>query len=183
MSNTKTMSFVSSAVFWGVIIIIFGFSILLREIFHIHFPFLRVIFGMLLIYWGVKVIAGGFRQNWGNSNIVFNEANISDDGSKRDYNIVFGNGTIDLFKMEMPTSNKSIEVNAVFGSGRLILNDSIPTLVEMNTVFGSVNAPDKSKNAFGSSVYTNSAYKEGLPYLKVEANAVFGSIQIQSNKW
>ncbi len=177
------MSFVSSAVFWGVVIILIGLSIILREVFDIHFPFLRVFFGILLIYWGVKVIAGGFNRSWGSNNIVFNEANIDDDGTKKEYNVVFGSSRVDLFKMQMPTSDQKLEMNVVFGSGKLIINDSIPMRIEMNAVFGNIQAPDRTKAGFGTSIYTTSAYKEGMPCVRLETNAVFGSLQIQSKKW
>jgi hypothetical protein len=182
MSNSKNMSFLSSAVFWGAIIILFGLSIILREIFHIHIPFVRIIFGFILLYWGIKMIAGGFNRNGNDHSAIFRESNMKYDGKQREYNVIFGNGTIDLFRIENNSTEK-IEVNVVFGSGVLILNDSIPTRVSMNAVFGSVSAPDKSTNGFGESVYTTSVYKEGSPYVKVECNAVFGRVVIQNQRW
>src|SRR4051812_40764150 len=110
MSNTRSMSYFSSAAFWGIIIVLIGLSIILREIFHVHIPFVRIIFGVLLIYWGVKMIAGGFVRSWGRSDAIFTEAKMKYDGDQRKYDIVFGNGTIDLFKMEMPSENKQVEV-------------------------------------------------------------------------
>lgn len=177
------MSFFSSAVFWGVVIILIGLSIILREVFDIHFPFLRVFFGILLIYWGVKVIAGGFNRSWNNNTVVFNESNIDYDNSRKEYNVVFGRSSIDLFKMPMPTRDERIEMNVVFGSGKLIINDSIPMRVEMNTVFGNIQAPDRNKAGFGSTHYSTAAYKDGEPCIRLEANAVFGNIEIQSKKW
>ena len=183
MPNIRTMSFFSSAVFWGVIIILIGLSIILREVFHVHFPLLGVFFGLLLIYWGVKVIVGGFNRGWGSNNVVFSESKIEDNEGKREYNVVFGSTSVDLFKMQIPTSDQRMEMNVVFGSGKLIINDSIPMRIEMNTVFGSIQAPDRNKGGFGTTHYTTSAYKEGQPSVQLETNAVFGSIQIVSKKW
>ena len=72
MSNIRPMSFLSTAAFWGVIIVLIGLSIILREVFHVNIPFVRIIFGVLLIYWGVKIISNGFypkiiRQSWRSS--------------------------------------------------------------------------------------------------------------------
>ncbi len=176
------MSFVSSAAFWGGIIVLFGLSIILREVFHIHIPFVKIIFGFILIYWGVKMICGGFNRPWSHNSTVFSESNIRYDDSQREYNIIFGSGTIDLFKLEN-TGNKKIEINVVFGNGILILNDSIPTKVEMSSVFGSAEAPDKSVNALGKTNYTTSAYKEGEPFIFVDAKVVFGKLDVQSKRW
>lgn len=107
---------------------------------------------------------------------------MSYDDSQREYNIIFGSGTIDLFKIEN-TGNKKIELNVVFGNGILILNDSIPTKVEMSSVFGSAEAPDKSVNALGKTNYTTSSYKEGEPFIFIEAKVVFGKLEVQSKRW
>ena len=177
------MNFISSAAFWGVIIILFGLSILLREVFHVHIPFVKIIFGMLLIYWGVKMIAGGFGKSRQGNSAVFGEAQMEYDPQHDDYDIVFGSGTIDLFKMDAPMKNKKIEVSVVFGNGTLIVNDSIPMKIEMNAVFGANILEGKQVNALGKSYSTTSAYKEGMPYVFLETNAVFGRLTIQNKKW
>src|SRR5438128_1704429 len=131
-----TMSFFSSAVFWGVIVILVGLSIILKAVFGIHIPFLRILFGLILIYWVIRIIsdgAFGFRRT-GNS-AVFGEAHINYNEKQQDYNIVFGSGVVDLFKMDSSLTNKRIEVNVVFGNGTVILNDSIPILVEVSSAF------------------------------------------------
>ena len=177
------MTFFSSAIFWGVIVILVGLSIILRAVFGIHIPFLRIIFGFVLIYWGVKMITGGsFRFSRSNS-AVFNEARLDYDDSQREYNIVFGSGTIDLFKMEANPPNKRIEVSVVFGNGTVILNDSIPILVELSSAFGAATTPDKTLNALGKSTFSTSAYKANEPYVFIKASVVFGKLDVQVKKW
>jgi predicted membrane protein len=100
-----------------------------------------------------------------------------------DYDIVFGSGTIDLFKMETPVQKSKIEVSVVFGNGTVIINDSIPMKIEMNSVFGASIIEDKRINALGKTYNTTSAYKEGQPYVLLETNVVFGKLTIQSKKW
>ncbi len=183
MSNSQTMSFVSSAAFWGVLIILFGLSIILREVFHINFPFFRVIIGILLIFWGIRVITGSSWKNRTDRSNVFSSYDVPYDNSKKEYNIILGRGNIDLFKAEMPDKTRKIEVNVVFGNANLILNDSIPAQVEMNAVFGSVRSDSEKSGGFGSSVYSTSAFKQNEPYYRIEANAVFGSLTIENKKW
>jgi len=183
MSNSKPMVFLSSAAFWGIVIVLFGLSIILREVFHIHFPIFKIVIGGLLIYWGAKMIAGGLSRSSPSGNeAVFGNSDMADDGIRKEYNIVFGNANIDLFKMEFKESRK-IEVNVVFGRGILVLNDSIPVMVEMNSVFGSSEAPDRSSTALGKTTYTTSAYKAGEPHVFIETNVVFGKLEIQTKRW
>ena len=177
------MNFISSGTFWGVLIILFGLSILLREIFHIHIPFMKIIFGLMLIYLGVKVIAGGSWKNRSGNSAVFSESEMQYDPAHDDYDIVFGNGTIDLFKIETPVQKRKIEVSVVFGNGTVIVNDSIPMKIEMNSVFGASILEDKRINALGKTYNTTSAYREGQPYVLLETNVVFGKLTIQSKKW
>ncbi|REK48910.1 MAG: hypothetical protein DWQ48_08505 [Bacteroidetes bacterium] len=177
------MSFLSSATFWGIIIILLGVSIILKEVFHIQFPFFRVIIGLLLIYWGIKVISGSTWKSRSSSSAVFGEQEMKYSSDEKEYGFVFGTGTVDLFKAEVPVQNKKIEVGVVFGNATLILNDSIPAIVEMSTVFGAVNAPGRSVAMIGNSNYTTAAYKSDQPAYRIEAGAVFGKIDIISKKW
>ena len=183
MSKSRTMNIISSGTFWGVIIILFGLSILLREVFHIHIPFMKIIFGLILIYAGVRVIANGAWKSKGSNTAVFDDSEMKYDSSHDDYDIVFGSGTIDLFKMETPTQKRKIEVSVVFGNGTVIVNDSIPMKIEMNSVFGASILEDKNTNALGKSYNTTSAYVEGQPYVLLETNVVFGKLTIRSKKW
>ena len=177
------MNFISSGTFWGVIIILFGISILLREVFHVHIPFMKIIFGLFLIYLGVRVIAGGRWKDRANNTAVFSESEMHYDPHHDDYDIVFGSGTIDLFKMDMPVQKRKIEVSVVFGNGTVIINDSIPMKIEMNSVFGASILEDKRINALGKTYNTTSAYREGQPYVLLETNVVFGKLTIESKKW
>jgi len=183
MSKSRIMSFISTSAFWGIVIILFGLSILLREVFHVHIPFVKIFFGMLLIYWGVKMIAGGFWKNNSSNTSVFGESDMQYDSRHDDYDIIFGSGTVDLFKIETPTQNRKIEVSVVFGNGTLIINDSIPMKIEMNSVFGASVLEDKRINALGKTYNTTSAYREGQPYILLETNVVFGRLAIQTRKW
>ncbi|CAN5447677.1 hypothetical protein BH11BAC1_BH11BAC1_03390 [soil metagenome] len=183
MSKFRNMSFISTGVFWGVVIILFGLSIILREVFHVHIPFVKILFGLILIYWGVKMIAGGFWNSGSRNSSVFKNSEMQYDPKHDDYDIVFGSGTIDLFKVEAPMQNRKIEVSVVFGNGTVIINDSIPMKIEMNSVFGSSVMEDKRTSAMGKTYNTTSAYKEGQPYILLETNVVFGRLDIKSKRW
>jgi predicted membrane protein len=183
MPKNNSMHFLSTAAFWGALIVLFGLSIILREVFDIHIPFVKIIFGFILIYWGVRMVFGGFGHTISNNSAVFGNAKMTYDSDQKDYSIVFGNGTIDLFKMEMPTEKKKVDVSVVFGNGQLIINDSIPMKVKMSAAMGEFVAPDNKLNAIGNSTFTTSTFNENQPYVLVNASVVFGKLVLESRKW
>ena len=92
-------------------------------------------------------------------------------------------GNRDLFKIELPDKNRTLEVNVIFGDGKLILNDSIPTRVDISAALGSVHTPDRTTNGLGNSVYTTSSYRENIPFIRIKASAVFGKLIIENKRW
>ncbi len=46
----------SSGIFWGILLVIIGATVLLRNVFDIHLPLWDVIFPALLILWGVSML-------------------------------------------------------------------------------------------------------------------------------
>lgn len=186
MQKERHMGFFSSGVFWGAVVILLGISILLRTIFHIHLPIVRVLFGVFLLYMGIRIIAGGFwRGGWGynGNSTVFGNANMKYDSDKRDYSIVFGNGTIDLSNIRSVIDDRTVEVNVVFGNGTVRVNDTIPVIVRSTTAFGNTVMPDRNGAAFGEMQYTSPSYVAGQPHLTIETNCVFGKITVQKSQW
>jgi hypothetical protein len=177
------MGFFFGATFWGLLILLFGLSILMREVFHVHIPFVRIFIGIMFVYFGCRIIAGGFWRHsgwYGGNNAVFGNANMQYESGVSDYSVVFGNGIVDLTSINTVTANQRINVDVVFGNGTVKLNDSIPAKVELSTAFGSAVTPDRTINALGKSYYTTPAYRDGAPYLFVKADVVFGRLVIQT---
>ena len=56
------MRFLSSGIFWGFIIILFGIVILIKTVFHINIPFFRILIGILIILFGISFIVGAVSQ-------------------------------------------------------------------------------------------------------------------------
>lgn len=179
------MGFLTSAVFWGIVIILFGLSLIIKEVFHINIPIFKIVFGLLLIYWGFRVLLSGIYKNGfsKDQDVVFGNKKFEYVETINSYDIVFGSGVIDLFKISENELSRTIKVDVVFGNGTILLNENIPTLVKMETAFGSVQAPGNSVNGFGEKVFTNATYSPEKPHLLVKASSVFGRIDIQFKKW
>ena len=69
------IDFIFSGTFWGIILILFGISIFLRS-FDIIVPFLRIIFGLFVIYVGITILSGGSIFTDDPNSAIFNEIAI-----------------------------------------------------------------------------------------------------------
>ncbi len=52
------MGFLASGVFWGSVIILFGISIILNSVFGISIPVFKIVLALILIYFGISILAG-----------------------------------------------------------------------------------------------------------------------------
>src|SRR3990167_11442174 len=52
------MEFKMSAMFWGLLFVAFGITLILETILKIDIPFFKIIFALALIYWGLSILLG-----------------------------------------------------------------------------------------------------------------------------
>src|SRR6185295_20118863 len=96
----------TSGVFWGSILILWGISVIIETAFHVHIPLFRIVFAFTLIYIGIRILAG---KSWwpGGSSVItekeaiFGNAKFGGKDLKDDYSIVFGHGDVDLTDAEL----------------------------------------------------------------------------------
>jgi len=172
------MGFLFSGVFWGVVVIIIGISIIFKTVFKIDIPVFRIIIALIFIYAGIKIITGGFGKPAIKNGVFFGEANITGDIKNKEYNIIFAKGDIDLSAFELPDRTEEFQLNTVFGHGRLKINSSLPVRIQVNTAFAGVKLPNGNNVAFGEYFYETKAYKEGEKHLFIKASAVFGALEV-----
>jgi hypothetical protein len=173
------MSFLFSGLFWGVVLILLGISVIINIFFKVHIPFFRIIIALFFVYIGLTILLGGSRRLYNGQNIIFGESIIESIRSKATHNIIFGKGIIDLNKFELQDKDNRIEINVIFGGGVVKLNPDIPTVVKTDTVFGGVRMPDGNTTAFGSYLYkTKNVTNEQENHLVIKAAVIFGSLDI-----
>jgi hypothetical protein len=168
------MHFVFGSFFWGMIILLIGLGIILRA-FNINLPLVRIFFGLVIILIGVKLLIGvsGAKVK---SATFFDNRHWESSSMNRDFNIVFGSGLIDLTKGDTLNQFTKREINVIFGSGTVLLNENIPTEIDVNTVFGQVHLPTRDISFFGQDTYRVKADNDSTKVMRIEANAVFGEI-------
>ena len=172
------MPFLFSGLFWGVMLVLFGVSMILRAMFNLDIPIFRIVFALVIIYFGIKLLVG--RQAFkGERNFsMFRNSDVTMSESGGEYNVIFGQSNIDLSNIDISESSKKVNVDVVFGSGNLLIDPRIPTKLKISTVFADCKLPHRNINFFGDSNYKTPAFVEGENYLLLNIDVVFGNVVI-----
>jgi hypothetical protein len=170
--------------FIGILIILLGLGIIVNVIFHIHIPIFKVLFGLILIFIGLKIIFGSwisFPSCQGKAgNVIFQERTYRGlPGDSKEYNALFGKVFVDLRGIELKEKVTPIKIKAVFGGAEVILSETTPVRIRGDAVFGGVQFPENMAGAFGTSTYQSKNFNENQNYLLIEATSVFGGIVIR----
>ena len=170
--------------FIGVLIILLGLGIIINVIFHIHIPIFKILFGLVLIFIGLKIIFGSwisFPSSQGNSgNVIFQERTYRGlSGDCKEYNAVFGKAVVDLRGIELKDKITRIKISAVFGGAEVLLSEATPVRIKADAVFGGIHLPENISGGFGTSTYQSKNFDETQNYLVIEGTSVFGGIVIR----
>jgi len=172
-----------SKLFWGLVIILIGVSIIINHVFKIDFPLFKVIIALLIIWFGISLLLGSFnfkKVSSGEFSSVFSGQNYSPDRIDDDteFNAVFGSSKIDLRNTEFTKDDINIEINAVFGSVKVYLPKHVRVSVKASSAFGSVRGPSHRQDGIGEQQFTEGA-ESAKTNLRIEASAAFGSIRVE----
>lgn len=173
------MGFLTSGIFWGILLVLIGLSIILKLIFGINFPVFRVVIALALIYWGVVLMSGISFKNRASSSVVFGEGKMNYSKDQREYNTFFGKSFIDLTGVQGRDVSGEKEFNVIFGRADIIIDDSRPLRINAASVFGAIDFPDETVINFGSRTYKTTACRENEKCDEVKVNVVFGSVFIR----
>lgn len=172
---------------WGIVFIVIGIIILINTIFGINIPIFRILLALLLLYAGFSLLTSSTRTktyqysnaSMKSTHVVFNKRSFKNEELSESYQIVFGEGIIDLRKqtIDIPTT---LDINITFGSAQLRLNPDVPTLITASASFGKVEFPDNASISMGSQTY-RSHPQDIAPVLTIRANVSFGSLEIEKD--
>jgi len=173
----------SSSIFWGIILILIGLSLILRVAFNVDFPFFKFLLALFLIYLGIRIFIGKDFRLFSDVNdehtVIFSQRTVTSVENGKEYNVIFGNGIFDLRNFEVTGDEEvTVKVNTVFGSSEVLINDSIPLEIKANTVFAGSKMPDGNMSAFGEARYNNESLST-TPLLRIESNTVFGGFLVK----
>lgn len=175
------------SMFWGIAIIVVGLCVLLGAVFGINIPIFKILFGLLLVYLGIKVILGAFSWDFNfqaekrstDHEAVFSKSQFQYPNSKeaKEYVTVFGSSQLDLRGVQ-DLASVDLETVTVFGESEILIKKGTPLRVESNTVFGKSELPGRNISAFGQFQYMTPGLKDSDPALNVKVTAVFGSVKV-----
>jgi predicted membrane protein len=174
------MGFIFSGVFWGSILILLGLSVIIRIVFNVHIPLFRIVFALIIIYFGIRVLVGGAwcRGNCNSNTIVFNDAKTEVNTDSNEYKIIFGKGVVNLTDSSLASQKKKIRVTTVFGSGEIRINPGVPAIVRVNSAFAGAKMPDGNIISFGEYIYKTKSYSDKADFVRIDATVVFGGLEI-----
>lgn len=168
--------------FWGLLLIVWGVTVVISVLFRIDIPVGRIVVAFILIYLGIRMLTGwgGFEKS--NNTSFFRNETVKINPSAQEYNVIFGRREFDLTETAPSKEFLPIKIQTIFGSGVVKLNPTQPVKVHVNSCFADALTPEGNHINFGNYTYVSSNFKEGQPYLAVEATVAFGSLAILSQK-
>lgn len=169
------MPFIFSSLFWGVMLLLLGASMILRAVFNLDIPVFRIIFALVIIYFGVKLLIGRHAFKSSDNYTMFRNTSskISDLGE--DYSIIFGKSNIDLTQVDLSTSVQKTSVDIIFGSANILIDPDIPMKINISTIFADCKLPQRNINFFGDSEYKTPSYVAGENFLELNIDVIFGN--------
>ena len=174
----------SASLFWGLILILIGISIIIKIVFNIDFSIFRVIIALIFIYFGIRLFIGRDFSFYHNNNdeqlILFSKRNVDHVDEGKEYHVIFGEGRFDLRKFTVPDSEiVHFELNTIFGNSELLLNPDIPVEINSNTVFGGTRMPNTNASSFGEASYKNDTAKKSKAKIIIDTNTIFGGLEVR----
>jgi len=163
------MRFLVSRVFWGLVLIFLGFTFILEAIFpNLDIPAGNIIIAFLLIYIGICIFTPKSSNIKSKVQVHTNNASRRVTGGEvNEYSSVFGNNVIDLTKYN--DKSKPIQINTVFGTSEVLLNEDEHYFFATNTVFGHTMLPNK---------YSGSNSDNDENQIHIYIDTVFGSTTV-----
>lgn len=163
--------------FWGIALIILGAGLMLRFIYQIHFPWLRVLVAFFFVYAGLLLLLRPGLKFFSSNLIFFSQGRMQYDENQKDYTILFGNATMDIIHITI-AKTRIIEVNGIFSESVIRIGKDVNFKIKADAVFASFSGPDGNTVSFGSQNYQPPWFDAGKPYLKIKANAVLSSMRV-----
>ncbi|TXJ39573.1 hypothetical protein [Brachyspira aalborgi] len=171
------MRFLSSGIFWGFIVILFGVGILLKSVFHVNIPFFKILIGIIVILFGVSIIFNAINSR--RNNTVFREYNFNFGTIEKEYNIVFSKGVFDFTNFNFSNYNgEFIKINSAFSKSEIYLSRNFEYEIRADSVFGVVSLPNGESVSFGNIARLENAENSGLKRINLHVSSVFGETKI-----
>jgi len=170
------------ALFWGLILVIIGLSMVFKVVFNVDFPLFKIIFAFILIFLGIRILFGNIHskdKNRDGDSVVFGERKFSTVESHKEYSVVFSKGDFDLRNIVLENETKKVKISTVFGASEIKLSRETPARIRVEAAFSGVSLPNGNTAAFGSATYESPGLDTSQPFLDIKIDVVFGGSEIK----
>lgn len=164
------MNFFFSGAFWGIVLILWGLSLVLKAFFpSIRLPLGTIFISICIIIFGIQLLVGGFgnKRSFSNKSVKHGYSEHKSRAYTEELNVVFSTDSLNLSSVDVSNQDRFIDVTAVFGRAILYVSEDIPVRLETDAVFGKVFKDSRLKLASNDETA-----------LVIQAEAVFGSVDI-----
>lgn len=169
-----------AGLFWGLILIAIGVSIIFKVVFDISV--MRVVVAVMFILIGVKILVGKRAINISatEEDVIFGEQNYTEfPTTSKEYNTIFGKSVFNFNDAAIPTDKSlNLEFNTIFGHSEIILPPGLPVRIKADAVFGSAKLPNDNTAVFGSASYMSEHDSTATTFITIKSSTVFGNTEI-----
>ncbi len=178
--------------FWGFLFLSIGVLLILQNIFGINLPILKILFGLFLIYLGLKVIAGSFGHRMvgfkfekiaSENQAIFMESNFklnSDLDKGHEFTTAFGQSSLDLSEISESQLTKTIKIENAFGKTKIKTNPQHAIQAKISVGFGSVKIRGQKLGSLGEIDFKSENFnKDSAQILSLDIENAFGEVIIE----
>jgi len=175
-----------SRIFWGLLLLLLGCILIVNNVYGLDLPVWGIFWPLIIIVLGFSLLFP-HRTHWHDwqhqahdeGTVLFDDQPLHGSSDRREYNVIFGRSVVDLRKMKIGEKDLAVEVSAIFGTAKILVDEDVPLRVKASTVLGGMRLPDGQAPGLGDHYYDNK--KEG-PALCLKVNVVFGEAEVVTAK-
>lgn len=166
-----------SKVFWGIVVVLVGISIIAQAIFKINIPIFKVGLALILIYFGIKMLSSTMGVSTSN---IMSDQHIVVDHLKEEnsFDVLMGNQEIDLTQIDLSGGPYVVNCHVIMGATTILLPKRAQIDIASSVVLGSVKDPRGKEYTSGKD---QQVFGDGLSNTKISLhlNVVLGSAEIK----
>jgi predicted membrane protein len=170
------------ALFWGLLLILIGLSLVFRIIFNVNFPLFKFIAAFIFIFIGIRLLFGSFgvvNIRSGENDVIFGERHYTHFEDRKEYNVIFGNGIYDFRDIDLSDGSKRIKLSTVFGGTEIKISRDTPVRIKADAAFAGAEMPNGNTAVFGNTVYESPGFDHNKAFLELKIDVVFGGVEVR----